>query len=81
MIIPAYEIHPTDPFVIGFEQVLAALDALGVTDQTDVHSVRIEPGKVLVSRVVRDEDHLPVHIGDEVQTKTTTMIVVAGEAE
>lgn len=75
-----YEIHPTDPFVLGFERVLAALDALGVTDQKDVHSVRIEAGKVLVSRVIRDEDGLPVHVGDEVQTKTTTMLVVAEEA-
>jgi len=72
-----YQIHPTDPFVLGFDQVLAALDALGVTDQADVHSVRIEPGKVFVSRVIRDEDHLPIHVGEQVQTNTTTMIVVA----
>lgn len=44
-----------DPIVIGFEQVLEALKALGITDATDIHEVRIGMGEVEVLRVVRGE--------------------------
>lgn len=73
--------HPTDPIVIGFEQVQEAIRALGVTELLDIREVRIQRGKVRIDRVVRDEDGCALYEPDHFEPKTTvsTIPVVVDE--